>query len=107
MEPATKLPAQRRSSHLERSHPADSVSFEAGRRGTGRAVEIGNRAGSLYRTDEEADRSTGPAGRSLRVEHTTRRIAHAEKDGRGRSRPDRGNRTAEVRTRRKTGIASA
>jgi molecular chaperone HscB len=48
VEPATEFPAQRRSSHLERSNQAHAVSFETRRRGTGRAVEDGDRAGALH-----------------------------------------------------------
>ena len=90
---------------LERSDQAHPVSLETGRRGTGRAVEDCDRAGALHRGNEEADRAAGFAGRSLRVEHAARRTAHAEKDGRGRSRPDRRNRPAETRTRREAGSA--
>ncbi len=52
VEPATKFPAQRRSSHLERPDQAHAISSATRRRGTGRAIE-------------DAPRSRrAPAGRS-------------------------------------------
>jgi hypothetical protein len=42
MEPATEFPAQRCSSHTERPDQAHPLSSEAGRRGTGGAVEVRN-----------------------------------------------------------------
>src|ERR1700728_954518 len=105
MEPATKLTAQRRLSNLERPDQAHAISSATRRRGTGRAIKICDGAGALHRATQKANCPAGLAGRSFRVEHAARRTSHAEKNGRGRSRPDRRNRPAEAGTRRKAGSA--
>src|SRR5580704_12513227 len=101
MEPATEFPAQRRASHVERLNPAHRVSLEARRRATGGAVEDRDGEGAIDRRNKKADRAARVARRSLRSEYATRRIAHPEKDGRGRSGSDRRNWQPETRFGRK------
>ena len=57
--------------------------------------------GAFDRRNKEADRAAGAAGRGFRAEYAARRTAHAEEDGRRRSRPDRRNRQPETRLEEK------
>jgi hypothetical protein len=107
VEPATKFPAQRCVPHVERSDQAhqyllklEGVELEEQSK---TATEQARSTGEA----KKADRSARFAGRSFRAEHAARRAAHAEENGRGRSRPDRRNRPAETGIGRKAGSASA